>query len=133
MPMSEAERRRKERDRKRAQRAAARDAGRPDLSVVNSAIVEALAFTLAGVNIGLREGERASFVNAVQIGRVAIKILVVRLGYNLEHSKQIVIEALDPRPEHRWPSHVPTWSHLVGAGAPATHGAGKLPDVSTRA
>lgn len=67
------------------------------------------------------------------ISQWSIKILVVRLGYNLEHSKQIVIEVLDPRPEHRWPSHVPTWSHLVGAGAPATHGAGKLRDVSTSA
>lgn len=122
MAMTPAERRKKERERKARQRAAARADGRPELAVVNTAIVEAVSFTLAGVNIGLREGERATFVNSVQVGRVAIKILVTRLGFDLEHSKAMVMDALAPREEHRWPSHVPSWSHVLGAGSPVTHG-----------
>jgi hypothetical protein len=121
MAMTAADRRKKDRERKQRQRAAARDAGKPELAVVNAAITEAVAFTLAGVNIGLREGERATFVNSAQVGRVAIKILVVRLGFDFEHSKKMVLAALAPREEHRWPSTIPSWSHVLGAGSPASH------------
>lgn len=130
MAMSTAERRRKERDRKREQRATARIEGRPKLALVNAAIVEAAAFALAGVNIGLKVGQHASLVNMVQVGRVAIKILVVRHGFDLEHSKRLVMQQLDPREEHRWPSHVPTWAHVLGGGSPPGEGAGPLQDMS---
>lgn len=130
MVMSPAQRRRKERERKARQRAAARADGRPELAVVNAAIVESTAYALAGVNIGLREGERATFVNTVQVGRVAIKILVVRLGYNLEHSRSMMIEALGPRPEHRWPSYVPSWSHALPPSSPPGEAGSVRQDMS---
>lgn len=118
MTMTAAERRRKERERKAQQRANAREEGRPDLAVVNAAIVEAAAYVLTGVNIGLKVGEHASYVNMLQVGRVAIKILVVRLEYDLEHSKALVMQQLAPREEHRWPSRVPSWHHVLHPGLP---------------
>lgn len=118
MAMTSTERRRKERERKAQQRANAREVGRPGLAVVNAAIVEAAAYALSGVNIGLKAGEHASYVNMLQVGRVAIKILVVRLEYDLEHSKALVMQQLAPREEHRWPSHVPSWHHVLHLGSP---------------
>ncbi len=132
MAQTAAERRRYEREYKRRVRAEARAAGRPELAVVNAAITEAVSYSLTGVNIGLKPGERAVFVSTVQIGRVALRILCTRQGYDFEHSKKLVMEALDPRPEHRWPSHVPSWSHELGAGLPPSEAGSTHQDASTR-
>ena len=124
MAMTAAERRKRERERKALQRANARADGKPDAATVNFAIVEAVAFALAGVNIGLRAGEHASYVNCVQVGRVAIKILVLRCGFDLEHSKRLVMQQLAPREQHRWPSHLPSWHHVLHPRLPPSEAGG---------
>lgn len=131
MAQTEAERRRWDRNYRRRIRAEARAAGKPTLSAVNAAITEAAAFALTGVNIGLKEGMRASYVNSDQIMRVALKILCVRQGFNFEVSKKMIMSQLAPREEHRWPSHVPTWSHVLEGNSKSGKNGIATEDTST--
>lgn len=113
MPRTIAEIRRADRERKRRQRAAASAAGVPSAAQVNIALVEAMSFmSSAGVNI---EAAKAGAQPEIEVGQIlsaAHKILVHRLGFDGEASTAALLKALAPRPEHRWPSFVP--SHYAG-------------------
>ena len=135
MAMTAAERRRKERERKRDQRAAARAEGKPTMAMVHAAIVEALAFEMAdGVNIGPDGREvRANgrMIDGAIVAKIAGRILRRRHGIARDHSKIAIVNALRARPEHAWPSHYPTRAiSPPEAGLPAMDGAGVLQDAS---
>lgn len=107
MPMPIAERRKKDRTRKAAQRAALREAKAPTPAAAMNAVAEAVAFCISGVNISdLRVG--AAAISVEGIVRTARSILVERQGFDRELSIVAVRRLLRPRPEHRWPSHTPT-------------------------
>lgn len=116
MPRTIVEIRRHDRERKRAQRAAAAAAGVPSSAQVSIAIVEALSFAAAsGVNIetARRGGEPA--ITMASILSAAHAVLVDRLGFDAPASTAALLKALAPRPEHRWPSFVPTHASLSTA------------------
>ena len=113
MPRTIAELRRYDRERKRRQRAASAAAGVPSSSQVNIAIVEALAFAAAsGVSIEAVKAGQQPAIEVRQVLSAAHKILAMRLGCDGEASHKALLKALAPRPEHRWPSHIP--SHYSG-------------------
>ena len=113
MPRTFAEIRKNDRERKRLQRAAAAAAGVPSSPQVNIAIVEAMAFAASdGVNIEAARAGTQPTVTMASILSAAHKILTIRLGFDATASTAALLKALAPRPEHRWPSYVP--SHYSG-------------------
>ena len=109
MPRTIAEIRRIDRERKRAQRAAAAAAGIPTSSQVNIAIAEAVSFAAsAGVNIAAAKTGTEPAITMASILSAARSILVDRLGFDATASTAALLKALAPRPEHRWPSFVPS-------------------------
>ena len=117
MPRTIAEIRRTDRERKRQQRAAAAAAGIPTSSQEHNAITEALAFAGAsGVNIEAARAGAEPTITMAAILSAAHAVLVDRLGFDADASRAALLKALAPRPEHRWPSFVP--SH---AAMPTTH------------
>lgn len=123
MPRTIAEIRKADRERKRQQRAAMAEAGVPTPAQVHNAITEALAFASAsGVNIkATRRGEQP-LIAVTSVLSAAHKILTLRLGLDASASTAALLKALAPRPEHRWPSYVP--SHYAGLMPEAPVGAG---------
>ncbi|MBJ3784514.1 hypothetical protein [Devosia sediminis] len=118
MPRTIAEIRRHDRERKRAQRAAAAAAGVPSSAQVSIAIVEALSFAAAsGVNIETARVGGEPAITMASILSAAHVVLVSRLGFDAAASTAALLKALAPRPEHRWPSFVPT--HALMPTAPA--------------
>ncbi|GHA28337.1 hypothetical protein GCM10007989_25490 [Devosia pacifica] len=107
MPKTIAEHRRYDRERKRAERHAMRAAGIPPVSTLNGALVEAMAYALAkSDDPSQREG-----APTLQLGDVvtaAAAILVDRYGFDRRHVRDRLKQVLRPRPEHRWPSYVPS-------------------------
>lgn len=125
MAMTLQERRKRDRNKKAAQRAAWRAAGVPPHHAVLKAIVEANCWSIAGVNIDLASGERPrTQIDIVAIMRAAVAILSVRCGYDAAICEQAVSKALAARPEHRMANYVPSlsnWPHAVprDAGSPS--------------
>ena len=114
MPRTIADIRKFDRERKRLQRAAAAAAGIPSAPAVNAAIVEALAFAgSAGVNIEAAKTGAEPSIGMSAVLSAAHKILVSRLGFDGAASTTALLKALSPRPEHRWPSYVP--SHHIAS------------------
>lgn len=112
MPRTITEIRRQDRDRKRAERSSIRALGIPTPAQANAAIVEACAFAAASsVNIEAAKAGRQPVIEVRHILSAAHKILSIRLGLDSHQSTHALLKALTPRPEHRWPSHVP--SHHV--------------------
>lgn len=119
MPRTIAEIRRIDRERKRAQRAANAAAGIPNSAQVHNAIAEALAFAGAsGVNIAAAKTGAEPTITMAAVLAAAHRILVDRLGFDAAASTAALLKALSPRPEHRWPSFMP--SH---AAMPTHHSA----------
>ncbi|MBE7732157.1 hypothetical protein [Devosia faecipullorum] len=109
MPRTIAEIRRHDRERKRQQRAAAAAAGIPNSAQVHNAIAEALAFAAASdVNIEAAKAGQQPAIEVRHVLSAAHKILAVRLGFDGEASHKALLKALAPRPEHRWPSYIPS-------------------------
>ena len=109
MPRTIAEIRRHDRERKREQRAAAAAAGIPSSAQVHNAIAEALAFAgSSGVNIETAKAGGEPAITMSAILSAAHRILVDRLGFDGDASTAALLKALAPRPEHRWPSFVPS-------------------------
>lgn len=117
MPRTIAEIRRTDRERKRARRAADAAAGIPSAAQVHNAIAEGLAFAAAsGVNIeAARSGGKPAITMAAVLS-AAHAVLVNRLGFDADASRAALLKILSPRPEHRWPSYVP--SHAALSTAP---------------
>jgi len=112
MPMTVQERRKKDRIKKQSQRAADQAAGKPPHHAVLKAVVEANAFALAGVNIGLASNERpTTLIDLVVIMRTAVAILQVRGEFDAALSEKAVSQALAIRPEHRNVGCVPSLTH----------------------
>lgn len=113
MPRTISEIRKADRERKRIQRAAMQQAGIPTSAQVHNAIAEALSFAAAsGVNIETAKVGGQPAIEVRHVLSAAHKILTVRLGLNGEACTAALLKALAPRPEHRWPSYVP--SHYAG-------------------
>ena len=111
MAMTIQERRKRDRTKKAAQRAAARAAGVPPHHAVLKAIVEANAYALAGVNIGKGQGDRPdTIIDVVVIMRAAVAILTERAGFDRSASERAVATVLKRRPEHRAVGYVPSLS-----------------------
>ncbi|QYO78390.1 hypothetical protein [Devosia salina] len=109
MPRTIAEIRRHDRERKRAQRAAAAAAGIPNSAQVHNAIVEAVSYAAsAGVNIEAARSGGEPAITMSAILSAAHRVLVDRLGFDADASRAALLKALAPRPEHRWPSFVPS-------------------------
>jgi hypothetical protein len=109
-----AQRRRSDRDRKRRQRAAARAAGVPSSAAALNAIAEGVAFLATSrVNIERARSGLTPQVDLALVFTTAVQILTARHGCDKHHSEVAIKRLLAPRPEHRWPSHVPT--HAVTA------------------
>ena len=107
MAMTIQERRRRDCDKKRAQRAEQRAAKAPTPSAVQNAIAEAVSFAVSGINISdVRMGIAAIPVDLVV--KTARNILIKRQGFDRERSIAAVAKLLRPRAEHRWPSHIPS-------------------------
>lgn len=103
------ERRRRDRERKAAERAEMNALGVPSADVVNRAMVEALSFSMTSANKDRKSNERPH--TAIEMSSVvwtALRILCVRGGYDLKASRAALLQALAARDEHRWPSHVPS-------------------------
>lgn len=111
-----AELRKFNRERRAAQRAAARAAGVPSADRVHAAIAEATAFAMraGGVNIG-NDGQRHLQIDAAMVITTAVDILAKRGDHDLARSREAVAKALYPRPVHTWPGYVP--SHAKAAPA----------------
>lgn len=117
MPRTIGEIRRADRERKRRQRAAATAAGIPSSNQVYHAIAEAVSFAgSSGVNIAAAREGAEPVITIASVLSAARSILVDRLGFDGEATTAALLKALAPRPEHRWPSFVP--SH---APVPTTH------------
>lgn len=94
--------------RRARQRAAQRAAGVPSGAKVTAAIGEAVSFAMrAGVNIG--DGGRPQLlIDSGLVITTAVDILVRRHRCNRRRSSAAVASIVSPRPEHTWPSYVPT-------------------------
>ncbi|WEJ31692.1 hypothetical protein [Devosia sp. SD17-2] len=121
MPRTISEIRKANRERKRIQRAAMAEAGVPTSAQVHNAIGEALAFAASsGVNIeATRRGEQP-LIAVTSVLSAAHKILVHRLGLDAAACTAALLKVLAPRPEHRWPSYVP--SHYCSPMPKPSHG-----------
>lgn len=111
MAMSATERRIRDRERKRQQRAAMRFAGVPETAAVYHAVSEAVAFAL--VNADRRtwiKGEPWCPINSAVVFAVAVDILVERCGCEKDAAKAAVKDALRPRSTWRLPDYTPTAS-----------------------
>lgn len=112
MPMTIAERRKKDRIRKAKQRARLKAARAPTPAMASAALAEAVSFCISGVNISdVRLGIAAISVEGIV--RTAKAILVERMGCDRALSNAAVRKLLRPRPEHKWPSHIPSHSDPV--------------------
>lgn len=115
MPKTIAEHRRADRERKRAERRAMRDAGVPPVSTLNSALVEALAFALAkSDDPSQRHGPPT--LQLADVITAANAVLVDRYGFDRRHVRDRIKQALRPRAEHRWPSYTPSLTPMESAG-----------------
>lgn len=111
MAMSATERRIRDRERKRAQRAALRMAGVPEPATVYHSIVEALAFSM--VNADRRTWIRGTSwcpVNASVVFAVAVDILVERCCCEKDAAKAAVKQALRHRSTWRLSDYTPSAS-----------------------
>ncbi|SDG84038.1 hypothetical protein [Pelagibacterium luteolum] len=99
-----AERRRYDRDRKRRQRQARREAGVPSVSTLNAAIAEGLAFAMRSADRS-QWGAGKQPVDLADIFQTAQRILVNRHRCNPDHVREALKRAASPRPEHGWPSY----------------------------
>ena len=88
-------------ERTRAWRQRMREEGRPELKVVDAALVEATSFLLS-----LATGSPVT-VEVAALVRVAT-IILVRDGYDRTHSKTAVIDRLRPRNRHSEVSAMPS-------------------------
>lgn len=114
MPMTIAERRKKDRVRKARQRAAAKAKRAPTPAMASAALAEAVSFCISGVNIAdVRMG--AAAISVEGIVRTAKAILVERMGCDRDLSKAAISKLVRPRPEHKWPSHIPSHSDPIPA------------------
>lgn len=104
-----AELRKFNRERRAAQRAAARAAGIPPADRVAAAIAEATSFAMrsGGVNIG-SDGAQHLQIDAATLISAAVDILSKRAGFDAKHSRQAVARIVSPRPEHTWPGFIPS-------------------------
>lgn len=108
-----AELRKFNRERRAAQRAAARAAGIPPADRVTAAVGEATSFAMRsgvkrpGVNIEQDAGLHL-WINTGLVITTAVAILVDRWGFDRRHSSLAVARIVAPRPEHLWPRYVPT-------------------------
>lgn len=119
MAMSLQERRKKDRERKATERAQMEALGIPPADALHRAIVEAVAFALAGVNIGRLPGDKPR--RAIDMDVVvwtALRILCVRGEFDLKETRAALLQALAAREEHRWPSHVPSLTAPAGTVDP---------------
>jgi len=109
MPMTAAQRRATDAERKRRQRQAARNAGRPSPDQVYHAIAEATSFALmsADQRVWLPSAGWMP-VNMKVILRAATDILVSRLGADRTASKKAVVDVLRPKPAHRNAGNIPS-------------------------
>jgi hypothetical protein len=115
MAMSATERRIRDRERKRAQRAALRTAGVPEPATVYHSIVEAMGFSM--VNADRRTWIRGTSwcpVNASVVFAVAVDILVERCGCEKDAAKAAVKQALRHRSPWRLPDYVPSSNPAPG-------------------
>lgn len=99
-----AERRKYDRDRKRKQRAARRQAGIPSVSTLNAAIAEGVAFAMRSANRAAW-GAGKQPVDLADIFQTAQRILVNRHRCNPDHVREALKRAAAPRQEHSWPSY----------------------------
>lgn len=110
MAMTAAQRRKADRDRKRAQRALAAADGKPvRVETVNAAIVEANAFVIETADqrvwipaVGWHP------VNSSVIVEVATDILACRLNIKRAFAKRAVVDRLRPRSIHSMSTYVPS-------------------------
>ena len=115
MAMSATERRIRDRERKRAQRAAMRMHGVPEAASVYHAITEALAFAM--VHSDKRTWVRGTSwcpVNSAVVIAAAIDVLVDRLGFERDASKAAVKQALAPKNAWRYPTYTPSSNPAPG-------------------
>ncbi len=109
MAMSATERRIRDRERKRAQRAAMRMHGVPEPAAVYHAVTEAVAFSLA--NADRRAWPKTTAwcpVNASVVIAVAVDILIERCGCEPDAAKSAVKQALRPRTTWRLSDYTPS-------------------------
>ncbi len=104
------EKRRADRDRKRRQRAKAKTLRVPSRAAVNRAVSEATAFALltAPVNAEWRPADGWRPISVDTIIDTAVQILTLRQRFDPARSRAAVKAVLAPRPQWRWPSHIPT-------------------------
>ena len=104
-----AEKRKRERERKAVQRAAARAKGIPEAGHVSKAIVEATAYAMHMSHKSLWEPQSAwGPINAYLIIAVATDLLVDRGGYDRKVTKRAIVDALKPRPSWKDTKYSPT-------------------------
>jgi hypothetical protein len=115
MAMSATERRIRDRERKAAQRAAAKAAGVPDPAVVYHAITEAFGFSM--INADKRtwiKGEPWCPVNGTVVIAAAVDVLVDRCRCNRDAAMTAVKQALAPRDSWRYPDYTPSSNPAPG-------------------
>lgn len=110
MAMTAAQRRKLDRDRKAAARAAAAVQRRPArIEQVYAAIVDANRFAIAAADRRVFiKGVGWSPINASIIIEVAVDILTFRHGYDAVLARKAVLAALAPNPAHRLSTYVPS-------------------------
>lgn len=117
MPMTAAQRRAADAERKRRQRKAARAQGRPSADQVYHAIAEAGAFALLVADRrAWIETEGWQPVNASVMIDAAVDILVDH-GFNRPASKKAVVDVFRPRTTHRNAGNVPSTVPHTGQSA----------------
>jgi hypothetical protein len=94
-------------------RAGMEERGRPETAVVNTAIVEALAFVIAqavltAASADARADPLTLTVSVRAIKRVALSVLVDRKGFDREECKIALGQRLSLRDEHMAPSYIPS-------------------------
>lgn len=115
MAMSATERRIRDRERKRQQRAAMRFAGVPEAASVYHAITEALGFAM--VHSDKRawvKGTSWCPVNSAVVIAAAVDILVERCGCESDAAKASVKQALAPKEAWRYPTYTPSSNPAPG-------------------
>jgi hypothetical protein len=112
------------RQRKRRTRLKAR--GRPDTTVTDSAIVEAIAFVLAreglseivaGETFDSKALRRPLRISPLDIRDIALEILVERKNFNGRETRVALDLRLGARPQHEEASYVPSLRPDIGARA----------------
>lgn len=110
MAMTAAQRRKADRDRKRAQRAAAAKIGQPArVESVNAAIIEAISFAvLTADKRTWSRNARWMPVNIAVVMAAATDILVIGGGHDRTAAEKAIVNRLRPRGRHKMRTSVPS-------------------------